>query len=78
MFVQLVLIYQNMVCTYIVRYELALHMCNFPVIFVFSTADLTENAQSYGEIYSISLPVCMVATAVKQYASTVVEFLDRI
>jgi hypothetical protein len=54
-----------MVCTYIVRYGLALHMCNFPVIFVFSTVDLTKNAQNYSEICSLSLPVHMVATVVK-------------
>ena len=29
---------------------LYIYMCNFPVSFAFSTADLAENAQSYTEV----------------------------
>jgi hypothetical protein len=34
-----------------------------------------QNTQSYYEIYSILLPMCMVATAVKHHAAIAVEIL---
>ena len=63
-FVQLVFIYQNTACTYIVRHGVDVHMCNSAVSFAFSSADLTENAESYSEACCVSLSLRTVATAV--------------
>jgi len=64
MFVQLVFIYQNTACTYIVRRGVDVHMFNSPVSFAFLSADLAENAESYGEACCVSLSLRTVATAV--------------
>jgi tRNA U54 and U55 pseudouridine synthase Pus10 len=52
--------------------ERHIYICVEASMFLFPTADLTENTHRHYEIYSVLLPVCTAATAVA------VDFLDAI